>query len=552
MSIKSYAYVRYSDPAQSTGSSIARQTEMAMAYATTHGVTLDWSYRDEGVSAFHGLNRTEGDLGRFMADVQGGKVAKGSHLLIEGFDRFSREDPFEQLYTFLTIMRSGIVLVTLNDNQVWSTDTLMGSSYRFFGVLPQMERAHGESKTKSTRTLDNWKRRRACGVIVDRLTKPAWIDVVDGTFEVNKDKKRILMHIFEEVAAGVGVDRVARRLNEAGEKAWGVAYKDGGTREGKTRLWHGSYVQNILNGRAVIGEHQHHQYAPGSKRRIAVGDPIPGYFPPAISLDLYHRAKAAFKSRNVGGGRKETSLVNLFGEAILCVDCGSRMRWSGHHNRQRDGGNFAYFRCSSAVQRSGCNHDSKHRVLYLENAILDLVTEIRLEGLADDGEAKAKVAEAKHQQQIAKDRVSKIADLLIDLDTPVMRSKFANAEEAVGLADRDVVVAEEELAVVRTRLAPTNHQIAIADLRKTYAETKDMALRIKLAGAVRIVMDAIEIDRNGIAKVSVMGGLRVYEFQIAKSVTAFSLVSGDTTMEIGFARTEAEAQVFKESLQRAA
>lgn len=172
MSIKAFAYVRYSDQSQSTGNSVARQTEMAMAYAAKNKIELDWSYRDDGVSAFHGHNRTEGDLGRFMTDVQSGKVVEGSHLLIEGFDRFSREDPFESLYTFLTILRAGIVLVTLNDGQDWSTGSLMGASHRLFGVLPHMERAHSESKAKSERTLHNWKKRRESGVVVDRLTKP--------------------------------------------------------------------------------------------------------------------------------------------------------------------------------------------------------------------------------------------------------------------------------------------------------------------------------------------------------------------------------------------
>ncbi|QBX36880.1 recombinase family protein [Brevundimonas sp. S30B] len=552
MPIKAFAYVRYSDPSQSTGNSVARQTEMAISYAATAGVELDWTYRDDGVSAFHGLNRTTGDLGRFIGDVQSGKVAKGSHLLIEGFDRFSREDPMEALWTFLTVIRSGIVLVTLADNQVWSAETLMGQSHRLFGVLPHMERAHSESKVKSTRTLHNWQQRRAKGVVVDRLTKPAWLDVVDGEYKVNDDKQRILLRIFEEVAAGTGVDRVARRLNEAGERAWGHAYKDTGSRAGQTRKWHGSYIQTILNSRAIIGEHQHHQYESGSRKRIPIGDPIPGYFPPAISLDLYHRAKAAFKSRNVGGGRKEASLVNLFGDAIRCADCGSRMRWGGHHHRERDGGNFAYYRCSSTVQRTGCDHTPKHRVVYLENAVLNLVTEIRLEGLADDAEAKAKVAEAKHQRQLAKDRAMKAARLVLEMDNAIMRELANEASDASLAANKAVLDAEEELAIVRTRLMPSNQQTAIADLRAAYTETKDIGLRMQLAGAVKTVMDNIIIDRDGFATVSVMGGARVYRFKIAKTVTSFTLVSGETVMEIGQARTNAEAQAFKDSLKRAA
>lgn len=447
----------------------------------------------------------------------------------------------------MTMVRSGIVLVTLTDNQVWSTESLNGASYRLFGMIPQMERAHSESKAKSTRTLDNWKRRRASGVVVDRLTKPAWIDVVDAAYKVNEDKKGVLLRIFEEVASGVGADRVARRLNEAGEPAWGAAYKEGGTRSGQTRKWHGSYIQNILNSRAVIGEHQHHQYEAGSKRRVPVGDPIPGYFPPAISLDLYHRAKAAFKSRNVGGGRKETSLVNLFGEAIRCAHCDSRMRWGGHHDRKRDGGNFAYFRCSSAVQRTGCDHAPKHRVIYLENAVLDLVTEIRLEGLADDAEAKAVLAEARHQQQSAKDRAKKAGRLAIEMDNAIMRELASEASDASLAADRAVVAAEEELAQVQTRLQPSNHQIAIAELRSNFAESKDMTLRIRLAGAVKAVMDQIEVDRDGNATVSVMDRKRVYRFAIAKKVTSFELVSGSTTMVGGFIDVGGEAE-FRASL----
>ncbi|MNS03170.1 hypothetical protein D3C72_344980 [compost metagenome] len=42
--------------------------------------------------------------------------------------------------------------------------------------------------------------------------------------------------------------------------------------------------------------------------------------------------------------------------------------------------------------------------------------------------------------------------------------------------------------------------------------SKNMALRIRLAGAVKAVMDRIEIDRDGHATVSVMGGKRVYRF----------------------------------------
>lgn len=553
MTIKAYAYVRYSDPSQSTGNSVARQTDMANAYAVRSNVVLDWSYRDDGVSAFHGYNRTVGDLGRFMADVHSGKITKGSHLLIEGFDRFSREDLFESLYTFLTVLRAGVVLVTLNDNQVWSAETLMGQSYRLFGVLPQMERAHGESLAKSTRTLDNWSRRRAMGVVVDRLTKPAWIDVIGSAYEINEGKKLILTRIFTEIAAGIGADSVARRLNEDGVAAWGPKYKDDGPRAGKTRVWHGSYIQTLLNGRQIIGEHQHHQYAEGSKKRVPIGDPIPGYFPPAISLDLYHRAKAAFQSRSLGGGRKATTLVNVFGDLARCAHCEARMRWNGTVNRSRDGKSFVYLICSSNRQRLGCTHSERHRLEYIDNAVLSLITEIRLEGVADDSEAKAVLAEAIHQRNAAQERASTAGELVLEMKhSTVMKRKLVEAEDALALAEAAIEVAEQKLALVRTRIAPTNHQNAITELRRIMAHDPDVKHRIRLQGAIRSVMDKITFDRDGSVVVTLMGGLRVYRFKLAKDVKRFEQFSNGLTIKAGFVRSEADFEAFKEERRQAA
>lgn len=550
MSIKAFAYVRYSDPSQSTGNSVVRQTEMAVAYAAKNGVELDWSYRDDGVSAFHGHNRTVGDLGRFMADVQSGKVVAGSHLLIEGFDRFSREDPFESLYTFLTILRAGIVLVTLSDGQDWSTATLMGASYRLFGVLPHMERAHSESKAKSERTLHNWKKRRESGVVVDRLTKPAWLDVVDGEYKVIEQRGHILIRIFEEIASGIGADSVARRLNADGIAAWGCAYKESGVRAGRTKIWHGSYIQTLLNGRQVIGEHQHHQYR--GRKRVPIGDSISGYYPVAVPLDLYYRAVAAFRSRSMGGGRKSTKLVNLFGDLARCQHCGGGMRWNGTQSRARDGKSFVYLICSANRQRTGCDHAARHRLEYIEHAVFDLVTEIRLDGAADDSEAATALAEAKHQQTVAQDRVGRIADLLIELDTPTMRTKFADAEKSLAETKIAVVAAEEALALVRRRATPSRHQEAVAALRAQMASSDDLSLRIRMAGAVRSVVDSISFDRDGEVMVTLMGGRRVYRFHLAKIVTKFNLVVANdgstTTIDGGHIATDDEASDFKARL----
>jgi DNA invertase Pin-like site-specific DNA recombinase len=46
-----YSYVRFSTADQASGDSIRRQREAALGYAARHGLTLDETYRDPGLTA---------------------------------------------------------------------------------------------------------------------------------------------------------------------------------------------------------------------------------------------------------------------------------------------------------------------------------------------------------------------------------------------------------------------------------------------------------------------------------------------------------------------
>src|SRR5271155_4219153 len=87
-----FSYVRFSSDRQQHGSSVVRQLDAAQQYALAHGLTLDTSsYTDLGVSAFKSKNRVEGALGAFIQAVDDKKIPTGSYLLIESFDRLSRD-----------------------------------------------------------------------------------------------------------------------------------------------------------------------------------------------------------------------------------------------------------------------------------------------------------------------------------------------------------------------------------------------------------------------------------------------------------------------------
>src|SRR5262245_15139989 len=82
---KAYSYTRFSTPEQAKGDSATRQAQAAQRWCDQHGVALDneLTFRDEGISAFDGLNAEKGKLGAFLKAVQCGDVPKGSWLLVE-------------------------------------------------------------------------------------------------------------------------------------------------------------------------------------------------------------------------------------------------------------------------------------------------------------------------------------------------------------------------------------------------------------------------------------------------------------------------------------
>jgi len=67
--IKAFSYVRFSSGRQAEGDSERRQIAMAEEYANKHGLELDTTFRDLGVSGFRGSNRTKGALARFIEAV---------------------------------------------------------------------------------------------------------------------------------------------------------------------------------------------------------------------------------------------------------------------------------------------------------------------------------------------------------------------------------------------------------------------------------------------------------------------------------------------------
>ena len=157
---KVYSYVRMSTEGQLKGDSLRRQVERSKQYAATHGLDLDEtvSFNDIGVSAFRGKNLKHGALSHFIEAVRTEKIARGSYLLVESLDRFSRDEVVHAQSEFLQLIKSGINVVTLIDGRVFRPDHLDMTD--LIVSLVTLARANDESKHKSDRLSQAWANKR--------------------------------------------------------------------------------------------------------------------------------------------------------------------------------------------------------------------------------------------------------------------------------------------------------------------------------------------------------------------------------------------------------
>jgi DNA invertase Pin-like site-specific DNA recombinase len=337
-----YSYIRMSQDTQLKGDSLRRQRDACQKYAARHGLELvdDFAMEDIGLSGWTGANIESGNFGRFLEAVRRGEVEKGSYLLVEAFDRISRQPPLQALQPFLDLINNGIVLVTLDDEKQFTHETMTFED--LIVSIAKMSRANDESVRKSDRVSKAWKNKRQNAHQI-KLTKrcPAWLSLSadNRTFSVIQERAQVVRRIFNETVSGIGAYSVARRLNAEKVPTFG-----------NSNGWRESSLHKIITSRAVIGEFQPHRRVNG--KRVPDGDPIPGYFPAIIEQDLFFSAqKLRIDRRDAGGGRTGKRISNLFSKLAVCRECGGRMHFENKGMPPKGG---TYLVCDTARRNLGC------------------------------------------------------------------------------------------------------------------------------------------------------------------------------------------------------
>lgn len=350
---KAYSYVRYSSKIQENGDSTRRQIELSEKYAQEHGLDLDESLRmqDEGVSAFDGSNVNKGELSEFLKDVEAGRVAVGSYLLVESLDRLSRADVLSALRVFMAILEAGIVIVTMADRMVYSKERVAQEPMSLMMSILVMIRANEESQRKSERVHAAWaaKQRKASSEKVTR-TCPSWLRLSEDrkAFELIEEKATIVRRILKLQREGVGQATIVKMLNREE-----VPVLQERMKKRQSKGWHASTIQKLINHPALYGAYQPTSGGKGKVRK-PVGEPVEGYYPALIDKAEYdslrhQRADRATRGRGVKG----KGFANLFSGLLHCAYCGGTMNTIGYVEGGKERRRSIV--CANAKRGRGCH-----------------------------------------------------------------------------------------------------------------------------------------------------------------------------------------------------
>jgi DNA invertase Pin-like site-specific DNA recombinase len=517
------AYTRYSSEPQGAGDSRRRQVDLAKAVAKSRDLTISEWVEDLGVSAYRGQHVEVGNLGGLLDRVKARKIARGTCLLFENFDRLSRLHVFDSTRVILDLYDAGLILITTADN------TLHERDQGLLGLLRPMlegERAHNESARKADLLQRTWAAKRSRAVAGEaKITSicPAWLtptrnpsgDVI--AFAAIDDRAKIVQRIFQEAANGIGKYLIAARLNSDHIDAWRGS-----------NGWHASYIHKILTNRAAIGEFQPHRkiersFEPEASRRVGgrripEGAAISGYFPAVIDMALWERTRAARADRRGKGGRKGKRLKNLFSGLCSCSDCDSTMTFRSPGDQYgRD-----YLMCDSALRKTGCLATARHPYLPVEKSILAHLTDLLFDPADLDStkiiDAENVLASLATTRRAKEREIKRLIDAIASGESPYLSSAInERTDEITSIKDKERI-AEIHLEEMRGRIMTSDRNAALDALRSDL-DSKDESTRLlarsRLAQEIRAVVTRVIFEQSdpGCIVIVVAHGLRVYNLR---------------------------------------
>jgi hypothetical protein len=516
--------------------SIERQEKAlkdARAWCEGKGIPLDTTLTitDLATSAFRGKNSTEGNLSLFIKAVEEGRISKGSFLIVEELSRFSRDRVMKATELFLRLLNHGIKIVSLVDKTVFeTTDNPTTDMTQLIISTTLLTKGHHESFVKQDYQLKKHDRNRTEareGKKIAQYNLPSWIKKTksggETCFEIIPERGKVIQKIFELARTGLGATKIVQTLNDDKTPLWG-------NRENGIR-----FVLRLLKNRAVIGEFQPQILKDGE--RFDTGEPIPGYYPPVISTQLFDEVQvvAGYRRKN----RKfSSSTKNMLGAAMRCYKCGKLMRVDSYPSQGKEKKVRAIGRCLGRLENTCDSLPIKYDSF--ERAVLFHLTGIDVSSIIGDGKS-GRIEDLSLQKEIHLSSIKSLQEEIealqdLEVKAAVQKQQEDSARYTKAIHAKQVKIAEtnEAIGKVETELSSlqtisgTEELKTIQELSALIYDSEDLEKaeetrkRIKLS-ILHIVESIVCYPHKGFHKIK---GSPVLTFHIQfKSGVSYSVCS---------------------------
>jgi len=489
-----YSYIRFSSKKQEQNDSVRRQVALGKAWIDAHPEhVLDeqLTLRDLGVSAFRGANldSEKGALGAFieLAKKPSSPISKGSILMIERLDRFSRQQTRKAYRTFCELIEAGVRVLVLEPTQLIDESNI-DSMDTVIPLIVGLQIAYEQSREKRKRVGHAWKTKRENAEKGKPMSKrcPSWLawDESKESFAVQPQAKKAVEYIFKRTADGCGQRQLTSELNSKFPPV------------GHSGKWNGSYVQKVLSDRAVLGELQPHIFDDNGVR-APIGTPIKSYYPRIISDELFDRAaQAKFIRRRAKG--PNSKFINLFVGLVYGSD-GHKMHVQTGRARRKNMEIYTQRRLVSYGHMRGLPGSCNYSLDYyrFERLVLNAIKEIEsnalIEGLSDTEDThKYDQRYQGIEMQIAQQKEWLLAN-------GKTQSSISTIMQAIEELEKKRDALKPLLSENRTAKAKSekNLIVGLRDLLKTITEQPDnvkQSVRHKLRAMIATVIERVEVE----------------------------------------------------------
>lgn len=318
MPVFAYNYARFSTRKQEDGRSLERQTAAFREACERNGWIPAEQMVDAGVPGSSGQNMRAGmKLTRWVAKVKRGEL-QGAVLVIEDFDRLSRDFATKAMRTVLDLLDGGITIFTARDGRhgtAWTAESVDGNSGMMTQIADKISAANGYSVRLSWRLLDAWQGKRnklkeqmADGEhqVMTRVV-PHWLGVdTDRKLFIKNREAAIVRQMFRYYSTGYGTTHIARHLNEQS------LFRTSGA------PWTDVAVLDVLRNRAAVGDLV--------QPTVGGGTTTANYYPAIVDDELFGKCQLIRTSRMRNSGPKPAKQMNLFTGLVFCGGCGQLLR----------------------------------------------------------------------------------------------------------------------------------------------------------------------------------------------------------------------------------